>query len=102
MLNQLARLRRDPRVGAVAISCHDRKLAGQCYRFVLSNPHVDVCLMAPSNARQLAANLEAVRLGPLPEDELTLLREYGDAVHRNTGWFMQPKHDRERRPPAEA
>ena len=151
--DELAMLRADPRVRAVSISCHDRKLAGQlaaegaldclmmrynaahrgaesdifphlvghdpgvvsytatrwtyllrrtkgwpkdapvptagqCYRFVLSNPHVDVCLTAPRSEKQLVENLAAVRQGSLPEDEMSFLRAFGDAVHRNAGWFM--------------
>ena len=62
--------------------------AGQCYRFVLSNPAVDVCLNAPSNERQLLENLDAVRRGPLPEDEMQFMRDYGDCVHQTAGWFM--------------
>jgi aryl-alcohol dehydrogenase-like predicted oxidoreductase len=62
--------------------------AGQCYRFVLSNPHVDVCLTAPSNMKHLEENLAAVRLGPLPEDEMKLMRDYGDLVHHNKKYFM--------------
>ena len=62
--------------------------AGQCYRFVLSNPHVDVCLTAPRSEKQLVENLAAVRQGPLPEDEMAFIRAFGDAVHRNAGWFM--------------
>jgi aryl-alcohol dehydrogenase-like predicted oxidoreductase len=62
--------------------------AGQCYRFVLSNPHVDVCLTAPRSEKQLVENLAAVRQGSLPEDEMSFLRAFGDAVHRNAGWFM--------------
>jgi aryl-alcohol dehydrogenase-like predicted oxidoreductase len=161
---QLARLRGDPRVRAVSISCHDRKLAGQlasdgevdclmirynaahrgaeadifphlgahdpgvvsytatrwrrllrrtrgwptdgpiptagqCYRFVLTSPHVDVCLTAPRSERELAENLAAARLGPLPFNEMSFLRAYGDAVHRHAGWFMQPAHDVDRAPP---
>ncbi len=153
VLDQLARLRHDPRVRAVGISCHDRTLAGrlaaegaldclmirynaahrgaetdifphlaahdpgvvsytatrwgflvrrsrgwpadrpiptagQCYRFVLGNPHVDVCLTAPRSERQLEENLAAAEQGPLAEDELRFLREYGDHVHRRAGWFM--------------
>lgn len=153
VLDQLARLRGDPRVKAVSVSCHDRKLAGrlaadgtldclmirynaahrgaerdifphlaahdpgvvsytatrwgfltrrtrhwprggpiptagQCYRFALSCPEVDVCLTAPRSERQFAENLAAVREGPLPEDEMQFLRSYGDAVHRSAGWFM--------------
>jgi aryl-alcohol dehydrogenase-like predicted oxidoreductase len=151
--DELAKLRADPRVRAVSISCHDRKFAGQlaaegaldclmmrynaahrgaesdifphlaahdpgvvsytatrwtyllrktkewpkdapvptagqCYRFVLSNPHVDVCLTAPRSEKQLAENLAAVRQGPLPEDEIAFMHTFGDAVHRNAGWFM--------------
>jgi aryl-alcohol dehydrogenase-like predicted oxidoreductase len=62
--------------------------AGQCYRFVLSNPHVDVCITAPRSEKQLVENLAAVRRGPLPEDEMAFLRTFGDVVHRNAGWFM--------------
>lgn len=56
--------------------------AGMCYRFVLSNPHVDVCMTAPTNARQLRDNLAAIRRGPLEEDEMAFMREFGDAVYR--------------------
>lgn len=62
--------------------------AGQCYRFVLSNPHVDVCLTAPRSEKQLMENLAAVRQGPLPDDEMAFMRTFGDVVHRNAGWFM--------------
>jgi predicted aldo/keto reductase-like oxidoreductase len=59
-----------------------------CYRFVLSNPHVDVCMTAPSNLRQMEENLEAIRHGPLSEDEMRFMREFGDAVYRANKWFM--------------
>ena len=62
--------------------------AGECYRFVLSNPNVDVCMTAPSNARHLRENLAAVRQGPLSEEDLTFMRQFGDAVHRARKWFM--------------
>lgn len=153
VLDDLAKLRADPRVRAVSMSCHNRTLAGQmaadgtldclmsrynaahrgaeteifphlaahdtalvsytatrwgflirrtkgwpkngpiptagqCYRFVLSNPHVDVCLTAPRSEREFAENLAAVRQGPLSEEEMEFLRSYGDAVHRAAGWFM--------------
>ena len=57
--------------------------AGMCYRFVLSNPNVDVCLTAPRNLKQLEENLAAVRQGPLAEDEMAFMRSFGDAVHRD-------------------
>jgi predicted aldo/keto reductase-like oxidoreductase len=58
-----------------------------CYRFVLSNPHVDVCLMAPSNLKQLDENLNAIRQGPLSGDELRFMQDFGDAVHNSNKWF---------------
>jgi predicted aldo/keto reductase-like oxidoreductase len=62
--------------------------AEMCYRFVLSNPHVDVCLTAPSNERQLKENLQVLEKGSLAEDEMSFMREFGDLVHRRAGWFM--------------
>jgi aryl-alcohol dehydrogenase-like predicted oxidoreductase len=62
--------------------------AGMCYRFVLSNPSVHVCLTAPSNMRQLEENIDALRQGPLSEEEMDFMREFGDAVHHTKRWFM--------------
>jgi aryl-alcohol dehydrogenase-like predicted oxidoreductase len=65
-----------------------RPTAGECYRFVLSNPHVDVCLTAPTSASQLRDNLAALDDGPLGADDMAFMREFGAAVHRSAGWFM--------------
>jgi aryl-alcohol dehydrogenase-like predicted oxidoreductase len=54
--------------------------AGMCYRFVLSNSAVHVCLMAPGNLRQFEENLAEIRRGPLDEGEMQFMREFGDAV----------------------
>jgi aryl-alcohol dehydrogenase-like predicted oxidoreductase len=62
--------------------------AGQCYRFVLSNPQVDVCLTAPRNLRQFDENLAALSQGPLSPDEMRLMEEYGDLVHEKKKYFM--------------
>jgi aryl-alcohol dehydrogenase-like predicted oxidoreductase len=62
--------------------------AGLCYRFVLSNPHVHVCMTAPSKMEQFEENLAAVRRGPLDEEEMRFMREFGDAVHGQGKWFM--------------
>jgi aryl-alcohol dehydrogenase-like predicted oxidoreductase len=62
--------------------------AGQCYRFALSNPHVQVALTAPLNQKELEENLREVARGPLPEDEMTFLRRFGAYVHGHAGWFM--------------
>lgn len=62
--------------------------AGMCYRFVLSDPRVHVCMTAPSNMKQLEENLAAVSLGPLPEEDMDFMRRFGDVVHQSKRWFM--------------
>lgn len=62
--------------------------AGMAYRFVLSNPSVDVVLTAPKNRKEFEQNLAAVQEGPLSSDEMRLMREFGDAVYRRRKWFM--------------
>jgi aryl-alcohol dehydrogenase-like predicted oxidoreductase len=59
-----------------------------CYRFVLANPAVHVCLMAPSNLEQFEANLAELRQGPLAEDQMQFMRDFGDAVYRENKYFM--------------
>ena len=54
--------------------------AGMCYRFVLSNPAVHVCLMAPGNLRQFTENLDEIRRGPLDQDEMKFMRGFGDLI----------------------
>jgi aryl-alcohol dehydrogenase-like predicted oxidoreductase len=61
---------------------------GMCYRFVLSNPNVDICLTAPRNLKQLEENLAAVRQGPLAEDDMEFMRSFGDVVHREHRKFL--------------
>ena len=62
--------------------------AGECYRFVLSDPCVHAVLTAPRNERQLRENIEAARKGPLDEDDLRFMRGFGDVVHDQRKWFM--------------
>ena len=52
-----------------------------CYRFVLSRPEVSVCMMGISNLKQLKENAKALDMGPMSEDELKWMREFGDAVY---------------------
>jgi predicted aldo/keto reductase-like oxidoreductase len=56
--------------------------AADCYRYVLTRPEVDVCLTGPSNAAQMEEALEALRMGPMSEDELAWMRRVGRAVAR--------------------
>lgn len=55
--------------------------AGDCYRWVLANPHVDVVLSGPRTAKELRENLAAVDRGPPSKDELAWMRDLGRAVH---------------------
>ena len=58
--------------------------AADCYRFVLSNPNVDVCLCGPGSAEELEANLKVLELGPMSAEEMEWMRKVGDHVHRVT------------------
>jgi aryl-alcohol dehydrogenase-like predicted oxidoreductase len=55
--------------------------AGDCYRFCLSSPHVDVTLCGPKDVAQLDENLAALAKGPMSSAELDWMREFGRAVH---------------------
>jgi aryl-alcohol dehydrogenase-like predicted oxidoreductase len=55
--------------------------AGDCYRFVLSNPAVDVCMTGLGNDDQTTHALEALRKGPLSADEMAWMRRVGAAIH---------------------
>ncbi|MFZ5516905.1 MAG: aldo/keto reductase [Candidatus Zhuqueibacterota bacterium] len=61
---------------------------GMCYRFVLSNPNVHVCMTAPSNPAQIDENLAALSQGPLSEEDIRFMQRFGDAVHHTKTWFM--------------
>lgn len=55
--------------------------AGDCYRFCLSSPNVDVALCAPKNYQQMEENLEVLNQGPLSAEEDERVRRFGKAVH---------------------
>ena len=55
--------------------------ASDCYRFVLSNSNVDVCMMGTKTDGQMRENLDALKLGPLDEIELFRLKNIGDYLH---------------------
>ena len=54
---------------------------GDCYRFCLTSPYVDVVLAGPRSAAELRENLAALDMGPLSPDEMGFMREFGRAVH---------------------
>lgn len=55
--------------------------AGDCYRFCLSSPFVDVVLTGPGNTAELRENLAAMEKGPLSLQEMEKIRAFGSAVH---------------------
>ena len=55
--------------------------AGDCYRFNLSNPHVDLTLFGPGNGEHLREALAALERGPLTPEEEAWMRPFGRAVH---------------------
>lgn len=55
--------------------------AGDCYRFCLSNPNVDVVLTGAGSRAELDENMAALDKGPLAPDEDAWMRQLGAAVH---------------------
>ncbi|MBW2358978.1 MAG: hypothetical protein JRF21_09900 [Deltaproteobacteria bacterium] len=62
--------------------------ASDCYRFVLSNPAVDVCMCGPKDIAQMREALRTLKLGPLNQEEIERMRKIGDYVHAHTGKFF--------------
>ncbi len=62
--------------------------ASDCYRFVLSNPSVDVCMCGPKNIIQMKGALRSLDLGPLDEQEMKKVKIIGDHVHQTIGSFF--------------
>jgi aryl-alcohol dehydrogenase-like predicted oxidoreductase len=55
--------------------------AADCYRFVLSNPAVDVCMTGAANMQQWRQALAALHEGPMSAEELAWMRRVGDAIY---------------------
>jgi aryl-alcohol dehydrogenase-like predicted oxidoreductase len=55
--------------------------ATDCYRFVLSNNAVDVCMTGPANEAHAGEALRAVQLGPMSQEELAWMRRVGSFIH---------------------
>lgn len=62
--------------------------AGDCYRFVLSNPAVDLCVTGPASAAHVEQALAAVQRGPLSPDEVAWMTRVGEQVRRRA-WLGQ-------------
>jgi len=55
--------------------------AGDCYRFCLTSPQVDVVLTGPRTVAELRENLAAIEKGPLDPAELDWMRGFGKLAH---------------------
>jgi len=55
--------------------------ASDCYRFVLSNPNMDVCITGPKDMEQMKEALATLDRGPMSEEELAWMRRVGDHIH---------------------
>lgn len=61
--------------------------ASECYRFVLTNPAVDVCMCGPADVGEMEAALHTLDAGPLDETALARVKRVGDYVHQHSGKF---------------
>lgn len=55
--------------------------AGDCYRFCLTSPSVNVVLSSPATVDELRENLRELEKGALPDEEMAFMREFGRRVH---------------------
>ncbi len=55
--------------------------AADCYRFVLSQTAIDVCMTGPRKKDEMRQNLTILDQGPMTEDELARMRRIGDHVY---------------------
>jgi aryl-alcohol dehydrogenase-like predicted oxidoreductase len=58
--------------------------ASDCYRFVLTQPNVDICLTRPNNMEQLRESLTSLDRGPMNTEELAWMCRVGDYLHGNS------------------
>jgi predicted aldo/keto reductase-like oxidoreductase len=55
--------------------------AADCYRFVLSNPAIDVCMSGARTVEEMRQNLKILDQAPMTEEELQRMRRLGDHLH---------------------
>lgn len=55
--------------------------ASDAYRFVLSNPNVDVCMVGVKDRQQMQDNLRILEQAPMDEHELQNMRSIGDYIY---------------------
>ncbi len=67
--------------------------ASDCYRFVLTNPHVDSVITGPKDRTELDEALTAIGR-PMSEEELAWMKRVGSAVHNAKGGRVMSVIDR--------
>lgn len=55
--------------------------AVDCYRFVLSNPSVDVCMTGTRSTEMMRENLKLLDIGPLSQEEMERIRRIGNHIY---------------------
>jgi len=55
----------------------------ECYRFALTDPHVDVVLCGPRSYAELEQDAAGIALGPLAPARLEEVRAFGDVVRKS-------------------
>jgi predicted aldo/keto reductase-like oxidoreductase len=55
--------------------------AKECYRFVLTNPAVDICMTGTRTIEMMRENLETLDSGPLSREEMERIRRIGDHIY---------------------
>jgi len=56
--------------------------AADCYRFVLANPNIDLCMMGAANETQMTENLTLLDKPAMTNEELQRMKKIGDFQHR--------------------
>ncbi len=57
--------------------------AADCYRFVLTNPSIDVCMTGTKTIREMRENLKVLESGPMDETEIKEFVSIGDYLYKN-------------------
>jgi aryl-alcohol dehydrogenase-like predicted oxidoreductase len=55
--------------------------AADVYRFALSHPAVDVCMVGARSMKQMREDLQALDRGPLDAVEMARMRRIGDHIY---------------------
>jgi aryl-alcohol dehydrogenase-like predicted oxidoreductase len=56
--------------------------AGDCYRFVLANPAVDICIAGPRSVAEMQDTLNDMDRGPLSDEDMAWMRKIGDHIYK--------------------